>query len=57
MICLAYLAFIVADEAGLSGLMAVFFAGVVMSHYAKYNLSAHGQQVANPPSTPAPLHP
>jgi sodium/hydrogen exchanger 8 len=43
MICMAYLAFIIADDLGLSGLMAVFFAGVVMSHYAKYNLSAHGQ--------------
>ena len=44
MMCMAYLAFIVADDLSLSGLMAVFFAGVVMSHYAKYNLSAHGQQ-------------
>ena len=43
MICMAYLAFIVADDFKLSGLMAVFFAGVVMSHYAKYNLSQHGQ--------------
>jgi len=43
MICMAYLAFIVADDLKLSGLMAVFFAGVVMSHYAKYNLSQHGQ--------------
>mmetsp|Transcript_3764 Transcript_3764/g.6032 ORF Transcript_3764/g.6032 Transcript_3764/m.6032 type:complete len:766 (-) Transcript_3764:54-2351(-) len=44
MMSMAYLAFIVADELSLSGLMAVFFAGVVMSHYAKYNLSQHGQQ-------------
>jgi sodium/hydrogen exchanger 8 len=47
MICLAYLAFIVADDLDLSGLMAVFFAGIVMSHYAKYNLSAHGQQTTH----------
>ena len=44
MISMAYLAFIAADELGLSSLMAVFFAGAVMSHYAKYNLSANGRQ-------------
>jgi len=43
-ISMAYLAFIAADAVGLSGLMAVFFAGAVMSHYAKYNLSKQGQQ-------------
>ena len=43
MLGMAYLAFILADDLSLSGLMSVFFAGVVMSHYAKYNLSLHGQ--------------
>ena len=47
MMCMAYLAFISADEFGLSGLMAVFFSGCVMSHYAKYNLSPHGQQATH----------
>ena len=47
MMCMAYLAFISADEFGLSGLMAVFFSGCVMSHYAKYNLSPLGQQATH----------
>ncbi|EKX42729.1 hypothetical protein GUITHDRAFT_164085, partial [Guillardia theta CCMP2712] len=40
MLSMAYLSFIAADSVGLSGLMAVFFSGVVMSHYAKYNIRA-----------------
>jgi solute carrier family 9 (sodium/hydrogen exchanger), member 8 len=43
----AYLSFITADFAGLSGLMAVFFAGIVSSHYAKYNISADGQHTTH----------
>ena len=43
----AYLSFITADAAGLSGLMAVFFAGIVSSHYAKYNISLEGQHTTH----------
>lgn len=42
MLCVPYLSFIAADSAGLSGLMAIFFCGVMMSHYARYNLSERG---------------
>ncbi|EKX36030.1 hypothetical protein GUITHDRAFT_117819 [Guillardia theta CCMP2712] len=35
----AYLSFIFADAIKVSGLMSIFFCGVIMSHYTKYNLS------------------
>jgi len=47
MLSMAYLSFIAADSVGLSGLMAVFFSGVVMSHYAKYNISEDGQHTTH----------
>lgn len=35
----AYLSYVVADLAGLSGIVALFFSGVLMSHYHLYNIS------------------
>lgn len=35
----AYLSYIAADLAGLSGIVALFFSGVLMSHYHLYNVS------------------
>jgi len=39
----AYLSFIVSDACGFSGLMTIFFCGVMESHYAKYNISEAGR--------------
>mmetsp|Transcript_24681 Transcript_24681/g.55816 ORF Transcript_24681/g.55816 Transcript_24681/m.55816 type:complete len:594 (-) Transcript_24681:863-2644(-) len=47
MLSMAYISFIAADSVGLSGLMAVFFSGIVMSHYAKYNISEDGQHTTH----------
>jgi len=47
MLAVAYLSFIAADAAGLSGLMAVFFCGIVMSHYVQHNLSAEGRRTTH----------
>eukprot|EP00290_Baffinella_frigidus_P055696 CAMPEP_0180342752 /NCGR_PEP_ID=MMETSP0989-20121125/1913_1 /TAXON_ID=697907 /ORGANISM="non described non described, Strain CCMP2293" /LENGTH=595 /DNA_ID=CAMNT_0022331649 /DNA_START=100 /DNA_END=1884 /DNA_ORIENTATION=- len=47
MLAMAYLSFIAADAARLSGLMAVFFCGITMSHYAQYNLSPEGQKTTH----------
>eukprot|EP00282_Hemiselmis_andersenii_P021725 CAMPEP_0172036982 /NCGR_PEP_ID=MMETSP1041-20130122/22473_1 /TAXON_ID=464988 /ORGANISM="Hemiselmis andersenii, Strain CCMP439" /LENGTH=560 /DNA_ID=CAMNT_0012694285 /DNA_START=130 /DNA_END=1812 /DNA_ORIENTATION=+ len=41
---IAYLSFLVSDALGFSGLMTVFFCGVMMSHYAKYNISESGRE-------------
>ncbi len=38
MLSIAYLSFLTADAVGLSSLMSVFFCGIMMSHYAKYNI-------------------
>lgn len=35
----AYLSYVVADLAGLSGIVALFFSGVLMSHYHLYNIA------------------
>lgn len=42
-VSIAYLSFIVSDACGFSGLMTIFFCGVMMSHYAKYNISEEGR--------------
>ncbi|KAK9067662.1 hypothetical protein SSX86_011775 [Deinandra increscens subsp. villosa] len=44
MILMAYLSYITAEVFGLSGILAVFFCGVVMSHYAWHNVT-HKSQV------------
>jgi sodium/hydrogen exchanger 8 len=35
----AYLSYVLADLAGLSGIVALFFSGVLMSHYHLYNIA------------------
>jgi NhaP-type Na+/H+ or K+/H+ antiporter len=40
---MAYTSYIVAELATLSGIMSLFFCGIVISHYALYNISAEGQ--------------
>ncbi|RLN65560.1 hypothetical protein BBP00_00002771 [Phytophthora kernoviae] len=35
----AYLSYVIADLAGLSGIVALFFSGVLMSHYHLYNIA------------------
>lgn len=41
----SYLAYLVAEVVGMSGIVALFFAGIVHSHYSYYNVS-HETQVA-----------
>jgi len=41
--CFAYMAYATAEIAGFSGIIALLTAGVVMAHYAWYNLSHEGQ--------------
>lgn len=38
-LCFCYLCYATAESIGLSGIMALFFNGVVLSHYNAYNLS------------------
>jgi sodium/hydrogen exchanger 3 len=45
---LAYLPFLVAEAAGLSGIVAVMFAGISMRHYAHYNMTLITRQVYLP---------
>lgn len=40
--CFCYLCYSIAEALGLSGIMALFFNGVVLSHYNSYNLSSTG---------------
>ena len=41
----AYAAYVCADTNGLSGIMALFFCGITMGHYTKYNLSQAAKHV------------
>lgn len=41
---LSYLSYLLADVTGLSGILALFVCGVVVSHYALPNVSAEGRQ-------------
>lgn len=39
----SYLSYLLAELAGMSGILAVFFAGITISHYAYYNISQEAQ--------------
>ncbi|KVD98098.1 Cation/H+ exchanger, partial [Cynara cardunculus var. scolymus] len=43
MILMAYLSYILAEVFGLSGILTVFFCGIVMSHYAWHNVTMNSQ--------------
>lgn len=43
----AYAAYVCADTNGLSGIMALFFCGITMGHYTKYNLSSPAMAVTS----------
>lgn len=43
----AYAAYVCADTNGLSGIMALFFCGITMGHYTKYNLSSSAMAVTS----------
>ena len=43
----AYAAYVCADTNGLSGIMALFFCGITMGHYTKYNLSSAAMAVTS----------
>jgi sodium/hydrogen exchanger 8 len=40
LLCFCYLCYAIAEAVGLSGILSIFFQGVVLSHYNSYNLSA-----------------
>ena len=46
LLLLAGLAFAMADRAGLSGVMALFFCAIVMRHYTYYNMSTRAQKAS-----------
>jgi NhaP-type Na+/H+ or K+/H+ antiporter len=41
---LSYFSYLLADVTGLSGILALFVCGVVVSHYALHNVSEEGQR-------------
>jgi NhaP-type Na+/H+ or K+/H+ antiporter len=41
---LSYFSYLLADVTGLSGILALFVCGVVVSHYALNNVSEEGQR-------------
>ncbi|XP_076902934.1 sodium/hydrogen exchanger 2-like isoform X2 [Bidens hawaiensis] len=43
MILMAYLSYVLAEVFGLSGILTVFFCGIVMSHYAWHNVTINSQ--------------
>lgn len=43
----AYAAYVCADTNGLSGIMSLFFCGITMGHYTKYNLSSAAMHVTS----------
>ncbi|KAI3668232.1 hypothetical protein L6452_43309 [Arctium lappa] len=43
MILMAYLSYVLAEVFGLSGILTVFFCGIVMSHYAWHNVTMNSQ--------------
>ncbi|KAK9057267.1 hypothetical protein SSX86_022102 [Deinandra increscens subsp. villosa] len=43
MILMAYLSYVLAEVFGLSGILTVFFCGIVMSHYAWHNVTVNSQ--------------
>ncbi|KAD3338206.1 hypothetical protein E3N88_33727 [Mikania micrantha] len=43
MILMAYLSYLLAEVFGLSGILTVFFCGIVMSHYAWHNVTINSQ--------------
>lgn len=46
LLALAFVSYFVADVAHMSGIMSVMFYGVVMGHYAYFNLSAEGREAS-----------
>ena len=42
-----YAAYVCADTNGLSGIMSLFFCGITMGHYTKYNLSSPAMAVTS----------
>lgn len=46
MMLMAYLSYMIAELMDLSGILTVFFCGVVMSHYTWHNLSRHSRTTA-----------
>ena len=45
MMTLPYMAYVVAEAVHLSGIMSLFVCGMIMSHYARYNITPEAEAV------------